>query len=56
MTEYQIEGWYEREQDRLDADLMNGHMTQKEYDKACKELTQEVNGMYHELRNPNCRF
>jgi hypothetical protein len=56
MTEESIERWYEREQDQLDADLMNGHMTQKEYDEACKELTQDVNEMYHELRNPNYRF
>jgi hypothetical protein len=56
MTEEQIERWYEREQDALDADLMNAVISQKEYDEACKELTREVNEMYHELRNPNCRF
>lgn len=56
MTEDQIERWYEREQDALDADLMNGRLDQKAYDQACKELNEEVNAMYHNLRNPNCGF
>jgi hypothetical protein len=55
MTEEQIERWYEREQDALDADLMNAVISQKEYDKACKELAAEVNEMYHELRYPHRR-
>jgi hypothetical protein len=56
MTEEQIERWYEREMDVLDHNLMVGALSQAEYNKASKELIQEVNAMYHELRNPNCRF
>lgn len=56
LTENQIERWYEREQDQLDHQLMNGDLTQEEYDRSCKELNAEVNEMYHNLRNPDCRF
>jgi hypothetical protein len=56
MTEEQIERWYEREQNALDAHLMSDRIDQEEYDQACKELTKEVNAIYHNLRNPNCRF
>jgi hypothetical protein len=56
MNEEQIERWYEREMDALDAELLSGVITQKEYDQATKELAQEVNATYHGLRNPNCLF
>jgi hypothetical protein len=56
MTEEQIERWYEREIDVLDHNLMVGILSQEEYNKASKELAQEVNSMYREMRNPDCRF
>lgn len=56
MNEEQIERWYEREMDALDADLLSGLISQEEYNQSTKHLTQELNEMYHTLRHPNCRF
>jgi hypothetical protein len=52
MNEDQIERWYERQMNALDADLMNGFLSEGDYNKNVKELTEELNAMYHELRNP----
>jgi hypothetical protein len=56
MNEDQIERWYEREINALDQDLSCGFLDQDEYNRFVKQLNEEVNAAYHELRNPNCQF
>lgn len=56
MNEEQIELWYERQMNRLDAQLMNGSLTQEEYDEEARGLSMELNELYHAMRYPNCRF
>jgi hypothetical protein len=46
MTEEQIERAVERATDRLDARLMNGTLTQAEYDAAIKELSDWADKAY----------
>lgn len=46
MTEDQIERWYEREMDKLDYRLMQGKLTQAQYNRQVKTLNEEFNALY----------
>lgn len=46
MTEEQIERIAERKMNRLDKELMNGSITQEEYNQEVRELDQWVNAEY----------
>ena len=50
MTEDQIERWVERHMDSLDAALMAGRLSQREYDQRCAALNAAVALKYHGLR------
>jgi hypothetical protein len=51
MTEEQIERIAEREMNRLDKELMNGTITQEEYNQEVRELDQWTR---EEYRQSNC--
>jgi hypothetical protein len=52
MTEEQIERIAERKMDQLDAKLMNGKLSQAEYDAAVKELSRWLDSLSY----PKWRF
>jgi hypothetical protein len=44
-----LESWYEREMDALDADFMQGGMTQAQYESAVKALNREFDEDYNDI-------